>query len=154
MSEQILKIIKENALSKVKTQIDVIQELKRRSGILLGFTIAFLGFILSNKTVTEALKQNWVNLIPIYLILFSLFLFILSLVVKTYSFSPDPLKLYNAFKDKEDIEEIDEKIIKRLNEDWKENTREIKGLRKLINWGIFIDAVSVVWIINALIYLL
>jgi len=136
-------LFKEISLGKVNLQLDSIINLKSRAGILAGFTVAFLGFILSNKNNLPLSDIFF----PIYLVLFSFFIFTLSLIVKNYYRSPNPKLFYENYKDKE-LKEIKEHLIKELNKDFSENLAEISGLRKMINLGIVIEIISIIWIVT------
>lgn len=145
--DETLDIFKEVSLLKVRLQMDSISELKNRAGILLGFTIAFLGFILSNEHIMEVTNLSFFNKIPVYLILFSAFLFLLGLVVKNYSFSPKPNLFYEQLKEKTK-KNIMEHLIKDLIDDFKDNDKEIIGLKKIINTGIFVEIIAIIWLVK------
>jgi hypothetical protein len=143
-------IFREITENKVNLQLESIKELKNRAGVLLGFTVAFLGFILSSENAREIILSRWYNPLPLYLILFSLFMLLAALVVKNYCKSPDPRKLYPKFKNKGG-EEIKQHLIEEYIKDFDENSKEIGSLRTIINVSILIELVAVVWLVQILI---
>lgn len=143
-------IFKEVSLYKVRLQMQSISELKTRAGVLLGFTIAFVGFVISNDIIRETINKSFINKVPIILISFSLYLFLLALVVRNFYFSPEPDSFYKKLGGKEEKEVI-KHLIKDLNDDFKDNQKEINGLSKIINLGIFVDLIGITWLIFLLI---
>ena len=123
--------------SKVNLQIDSIKELKSRAGVLLGFTALFLSILLTNREIFFTINKT-----PLYLILFSFFLFSCCLFVKNYAKSPKPKEFYEKFKEKP-INEIKEHLIQELNQDFEENAKQIKSLRKIINLAIWIEVIAI-----------
>lgn len=134
------------ATSQVSLQLESIKELKSRAGVMLGFTIAFIGLILSNDTVRTQIVSNKLNIIPMLGLLFCLYAQINTLIAKAYNFSPDPVLLYKYYKNK-NLKEIQIKVISDLNKDFKENKKEINDLRKLLNVGVITEAVVVIWLL-------
>lgn len=126
---------------KVDLQIDLIKELKNRAGVILGFNIVFLSIIFTNnKSLFEG-----VNRIPLYFILFSTFLLFCCLFVTNFSRSPEPSKFYTTCKNKK-IRVIKEHLIEELNEDFKDNKKQIGSLRTLINLAIWIELISIMFL--------
>lgn len=124
--------------SKVNLQLDTIKELKNRAGVLLGFTALFLSIVLTSK---DSIFSS-INKAPLYLILLSFFLFSCCLFVKNYSKSPKPKEFYEKFKDKP-LTEIRKHLIEELNQDFEDNNKQIKALRKIINFAIWVEVIAI-----------
>jgi len=136
-----IDLFRASSETKVDLQLDIIKELKNRAGVILGFNIIFLSIIFTN----DKSLFNGINKISLYFILFSTFLLFCCLFVTNFSRSPEPKRFYESYRDKKE-EIIKQHLIEELNEDFKDNKKQIGSLRTIINLAIWIELISIMFL--------
>jgi len=115
-----LKLIYQNILEQKRSQLDIWKSMDSKAGIVLGFILILISSI-AICTLHHLLKT--ILLIPLTT---SDICSIVSIYPRKYEDAPNPIVLFECFKN-ETVESSIEELCKQFNEDYKKNTEYTKN---------------------------